>query len=76
MKYKLVHQIYIPGGKMREVTLENGIKVWLFSSLQYVQATVQNIEKYLKEKVKKFPPRAGTPLGSSHRPELDFTPKL
>ena len=37
---------------------------------------MQNIEKYLKEKVKKFPPRAETPLGSNYRSELDFTPKL
>ena len=61
---------------MREVTLENGIKAWSFSSSQYVQAAVQNVEKYLKEKVKKFPPRAETPLGSEYRPELDFTPEL
>ena len=32
-------------GKMREVTLENGIKAWSFSSLQYVQSAVQNVEK-------------------------------
>ena len=37
---------------------------------------MQNVEKYLKEKVKKFPPRAETPLGSDYRPELDFTPDL
>ena len=57
--------IYL-GGKMREVILENGIKAWSFSSSQYVQAAVQNVEKYLKEKVKKFPSRAETPLGSDY----------
>ena len=61
---------------MREVTLDNGTKAWSFSSSQYVQAVVQNVEKYLKEKVKKFPPRAETPLGSNYWPELDFTPEL
>ena len=67
--------IYL-GGKMREVTLKNGTKAWLFSSSQYVQAAVQNVEKYLKEKVKKFPPREETPLGSKYQPELDFTQEL
>ena len=61
---------------MRELTLENGIKAWSFSSSQYVQSAVQNVEANLKEKVKKFPPRAETPLGSNYRPELDFTPEL
>ena len=59
---------------MREVTLENGTKAWSFSSSQYVQAAVQNVEEYLKEKVKKFPFRAETPLGSNYRPELDLLP--
>ena len=61
---------------MREVTLENGIKACSLFSLQYVQTAVQNVEKYLKEKGKKFPPCAETLLGTKYRPELDFTPKL
>ena len=67
--------IYL-GGKLRELTLKNGIKAWSFSSSQYVQAAVKNVKTYLKEKVKKFSPRAETPLGSNYRPELDFTPEL
>ena len=61
---------------MRKATLENRIKAWSFSSSQYVQSAVQNNEKYLKEKVKKFPPCAEIPLGLDYRPELDFTPEL
>ena len=61
---------------MRELTLENRIKAWLFSFSQYIQSAVQNVEKCLKEKVKKFPLRGETPLGSNYRPELDFTPEL
>ena len=61
---------------MREVTLKNGIKAWSFSSLQYIQAAVKNIEKYLKEKIEKFLPRVETPLGSNYGHELDFTCKL
>ena len=58
------------------MTLENRIKAWSFSSSQYVQSAVQNVEKYLKEKVKKFPPCSETPLGLDYRPEFNFTPEL
>jgi hypothetical protein len=40
--------IYL-GGKMRQITLENGVKAWTFSSSQYVQAAVSNVEVYLQE---------------------------
>ena len=43
------------GGKMRQVEMENGTSTWSFSSSQYVQAVVKNVETYLKEKLKKFP---------------------
>ena len=33
------------GGKLREVTLANGVLVWSFSSTQYVQAAVKNVEE-------------------------------
>ncbi len=32
------------GGKLREVTLENGSKAWAFGSCQYVPSAVQNVE--------------------------------
>ena len=37
---------------------------------------MQNVEKYLKEKVKKFPPQAETPLGSRYQPEPDIMSEL
>ena len=37
---------------------------------------LQNVEKYLREKVQKFQPCAKTPLGSNCWPEIDFTPEL
>ena len=37
---------------------------------------MQNVEKYLKKEVKKFPPRAETPIGFNYWPEIDFTPEL
>ena len=50
-------KIYL-GGHMRKVTLENGMKAWTFSSSQYVQASVANVERYLTERGLKFPGRA------------------
>ena len=32
------------GGKLREVTLENGVLAWAFGSTQYVRAAVRNVE--------------------------------
>ena len=38
------------GGHVRKVTLENGLSAWAFSSSQYVQAAVKNVESYLEER--------------------------
>ena len=35
------------GGKVRKVQLENGVNAWTFSSSQYVQKAVKNVEAYL-----------------------------
>ena len=40
-------KIYL-GGKMISVELANGAKAWAFSSSQYVQEAVQNVEYHLK----------------------------
>ena len=63
-------------GKLRNTTLDNGIKMWLFLSSQYVQVVVNNVANYLKGKVKKFPSRPETPLGSNYQPEINITPEL
>jgi hypothetical protein len=68
-------KIYL-GGHMRKVELENGVKAWAFSSSQYVQEAVRNIERYLDLKGGKLPSRAETPMQTSYRPELDVTPEL
>ena len=64
------------GGSMRNVELVNGAKAWAFSSSQYVQAAVKNVETYLLSKAKKFPSKADTPIRTVYRPELDVTPEL
>ena len=35
------------GGKLRLVTLDNGVKAWAFGSCQYVQSAVKNVEEHL-----------------------------
>ena len=64
---------------MRKVQLENGIWAWSFSSSQYVQAAVKNVESYLsreENKRWKLPTKAETPLTMTYRPELDVSPEL
>ena len=66
--------IYL-GGHVRKVTLENGVKAWAFSSSQYVQAAVKNVETYLDKSGQKLP-KAKTPLSSTYRPEVDTSAEL
>ena len=68
-------KIYL-GNKVSQVTLENGVTSWSFSSSQYVQAAVENVEKYLKSKRKRLPTKASSPFTSGHRPEIDVTNEL
>ena len=64
------------GGKLREVTLENGVSAWSFSSTQYVQAAVKNVEEYLSSKGEKLVAKAPTPFSNGYRPEIDMSPEL
>ena len=64
------------GGKMRKVELENGAKAWSFSSSQYVQEAVRNVEVYLNERKKKLASKAGSPISNNYRPEIDETDEL
>ncbi len=64
------------GGKLQEVTLENGVKAWAFGSCQYVQSAVHNIEDHLAKAGEKVPYKAPTPLSSGYRPEIDVSPEL
>ena len=69
-------KIYLGGG-VRKVQLENGVECWAFSSSQYVQAAVKNVEEYLSKQEKwSMPAKAETPMVSTYRPELDVTPEL
>jgi hypothetical protein len=71
-------KIYL-GGSVRKVTLDNGVECWAFSSSQYVQAAVKNVEDYLSKRNDdkwKLPAKAETPMKTSYRPELDVSPEL
>ena len=67
--------IYL-GNKVSKVTLENGVKAWSFSSSQYVQGAVSNVETYLKKQDKSLPRKCSTPLSAGYRPEIDVTEEL
>ena len=49
------------GNKVSKVTLDNDVECWAFSSSQYVQAAVQNVVSYLKERNLTLPKKASAP---------------
>jgi hypothetical protein len=64
---------------VRKVQLDNGVKCWSFSSSQYVQAAVKNVEDYLERLQNpqwQLLKKAETPMQTSYRPELDVSPEL
>ena len=67
------------GGHVSKVKLDNGVKCWCFSSSQYVQTAVKNVETHVA-KVNdvrwQLPAKADTPLKASYHPELDENPEL
>ena len=64
------------GNKVSEVTLENGRTCWSFSSSQYVQSAVKNVEDHLKKTGEKLPTRVRSPWPTNFRPEADISPEL
>ena len=64
------------GNKVSQVTLENGVQSWCFSSSQYIQNAVNNVEDYLLKQGEKGLPSAKSPWPSNYRPEIDISPDL
>ena len=62
--------------KVSKVTLANGNKAWAFSSSQYVQAAIENVEAHLKRFNMSLPRRASSPLKNNYRPETDISTAL
>ena len=64
------------GNKVTQVTLENGTTCWSFSSSQYIQNAVKNVEEHLMKKGQKLPSSTKSPWSSGYRPETDTSPEL
>ena len=67
------------GGHVSKVELDNGFKCWSFSSSQYVQTAMKNVETHVvkvNDARWKLPAKADTPLKASYHPELDMSPEL
>lgn len=62
------------GNKVSKVTLDNVVDTWSFSSSQYVQNAVSNVEDYLSKHGKKLPKQVKSSLTSKYC--LDVTPEL
>ena len=63
-------------GKMSRVVLDNGLTAWSFSSSQYVQTAVKNVNESLAKQDAKLPARANTPLSSNYCPEINVSGEL
>ena len=53
------------GGRVRKVTMKNGVEAWAFSASQYIQSEVRNVEEYLKKRgdgLWSLPAKAETPI--------------
>ena len=64
---------------VQKVTLENGMSTWSFSTTQYMQAAIKNVEAYISNNATgqwKLQAKAETPLRATYRPELDLSPEM
>ena len=64
------------GNKVTNVTMDNGVSAWSFSSSQYVQNAVKNVEEALAREGRKLLATAKSPWATGYRPEIDITPVL
>ena len=69
-------EIYL-GNKVSQLVMPSGRRAWGWSSSQYVQNAIKNVEEYLKKKGKDSLPRKATsPFSTEYRPELDVSAEL
>ena len=65
------------GNKVMKVDLDSGISSWAFSSSQYVQDAVKNVEEYIARSGRpKLKSRTKSPWPTNYRPEVDVSPEL
>ena len=63
-------------GKLRKVILQNGLTAWSFSSTEYVQAAVKNVEEYLTAKGEQLVAKVPALLSNGYHPEINMSPEL
>jgi len=63
-------------GKINRVQLPNGVDAHIWSMSQYVQNTVESLEKYLHERDMGLNNRVRIPLFNNYQPELDRSKEL
>lgn len=68
-------KVYL-GNKITKLLLENGALAYAFSSSQYIQLAVSNVEEYLKKTGEKLPSQTSTQFPPNHHPEIDTTREL
>ena len=64
------------GNKVSNVSLENGVNCWAFSPVQYVHASVNNVERYLKTLHWVLPKKAIDPFKADYHPKIDISIEL
>ena len=65
------------GGKVKNMCLMNMVKAWTFSSSQYVQEAVSNVEKFIQDlDGSMLSTKINAHLSNDYRPELDSSPEL
>ena len=62
--------------KVSQVTLENGTKCWSFSSSQYVQSAVKNVEEYCNKQGLGMLPKVKSPWPRNYRTKVDVSTEL
>ena len=64
--------IYL-GGKVKNMCLPNMVEAWTFSSSQYFQEAVSNVEKFLQDlDGSMLSMKINAPLSNGYRPELEL----
>ena len=70
------YNIYF-GGRVRKMRLTNMVEAWTFSSSQYVQELVSNVEKFIHDlDGSMFSMKINAPLSNGYRPEMDSSTEL
>ena len=66
------------GAKLKKVKLENGVEAWGFSPTKYVQEAINNVERYLREKMgdRRLPTKWKGTWPNDYDPTVDETEPL